>query len=180
MKFGTLEFVPTLQHPELLAPVVFEMLKTLPSAEEVLVAAIDPMLSDTAAFCEKYGIGSEAAANCVVLEGRKGEERIMAACVVLAMTRVDVNGLVKRTLGAKKVSFAPMDKAVAESQMEFGAITPVGLPADWPILVDQAVARSERVIIGSGIRGSKLLVSGSFLAQLPSVHVLEGLGQPKV
>jgi prolyl-tRNA editing enzyme YbaK/EbsC (Cys-tRNA(Pro) deacylase) len=182
MKFGNLEFVPAIEHPELMAPVVFEALRALRiqgrSLNSVGVAEIDPALSDTAAFCEKYGIGMEAAANCVILEARRADRTWLAACVVLGTTRADVNGLGKRTLDAKKVSFAPMESAVAESGMEYGAITPVGLPG-WPILVDKAVADSVYVIIGSGIRASKLLVPGSFFSTLPGVVILEGLGQIK-
>jgi hypothetical protein len=91
-----------------------------------------------------------------------------------------VNGLVRRHLGARKASFAPQDVAVAESGMAFGGITPVGLPRDWPVLVDPAVEAANFVVIGSGIRGSKLAVAGSLLAALPSAEVLDGLGQPLV
>jgi hypothetical protein len=102
----------------------------------------------------------------------------MAACLVLATTRADVNGLVRRHLGARKASFAPQDVAVAESGMAYGGITPIGLPASWPVLVDAAVAAGELLVIGSGTRGSKLAVSGDVLARLPGAVVLEGLGQP--
>jgi len=98
--------------------------------------------------------------------------------VVLATTRADVNGLVRRHLGARKASFAPQDVAVAESGMAYGGITPVGLPSDWPVLVDPAVAAADWVVIGSGSRGSKLAVPGSVLAALPAAAVLEGLGLP--
>ncbi len=179
MKFGTLEFVPALERTELLAPPVAAVLQTLPNTNGVGVSEIDPTLSDTAAFCEKYGTGPETAANCVVLEAKREGRSWFAACVVLGSTRADVNGLARRTLDARKVSFAPMPEAVAQTGMEFGAITPVGLPAGWPILVDKAVVNSARVIIGSGVRKSKLLVPGSFLASLPGVQVLENLGQPK-
>jgi hypothetical protein len=97
---------------------------------------------------------------------------------VLATTRADVNGLVRRHLGARKASFAPQDVAVAESGMEFGGITPVGLPADWPLLIDPEVEAADFVVIGSGTRGGKLAVAGSLLAALPVAEVLEGLGQP--
>jgi prolyl-tRNA editing enzyme YbaK/EbsC (Cys-tRNA(Pro) deacylase) len=60
--------------------------------------------------------------------------------------------------------------------MEYGGITPVGLPADWPILVDEAVAAAPRVVVGSGIRGSKLWLPGSALTLLPGAVVLPGLG----
>ena len=99
--------------------------------------------------------------------------------MILGSTRADVNGLARRTLDARKVSFAPMEQAVAQTGMEYGAITPVGLPADWSILIDKAVADSEYVIIGGGVRKSKIVVPGNFLASLPNAQVLEGLGQTK-
>jgi prolyl-tRNA editing enzyme YbaK/EbsC (Cys-tRNA(Pro) deacylase) len=68
-----------------------------------------------------------------------------------------------------------MDVATAESAMEYGGITPIGLPADWPILVDARVAGTDLVVVGSGIRGSKLLVPGALVASLPGAEVLDGL-----
>ncbi len=96
--------------------------------------------------------------------------------MILATTRADVNGLVRRHLDAKKASFASMDVAVAETGMEYGGIGPIGLPDGWPILVDRAVAATDAVVIGSGIRGSKLVVPGALLAALPAAEVLAGLG----
>jgi prolyl-tRNA editing enzyme YbaK/EbsC (Cys-tRNA(Pro) deacylase) len=140
------------------------------------VAEIDPALADTAAFCERYGWPLERSANCVVVEARREGRRWLAACVILATTRADVNKLVKKTLGASKVSFATMEKAVSESGMEYGGITPIGLPDDWPVLVDRAVAESPEVVIGSGLRGSKLFLSGPELVMRSGGTVLDGLG----
>jgi prolyl-tRNA editing enzyme YbaK/EbsC (Cys-tRNA(Pro) deacylase) len=98
--------------------------------------------------------------------------------MVLATTRADVNGLARRRLGVRKVSFASMDDAVGLTGMQYGGITPVGLPADWPILVDRAVAEAPHVVIGSGIRGSKLWLPGATLAELPGAEILDGLGVP--
>ncbi len=179
IRLGTLEIISATQHPELLAPKVAEALVRAVKGEEVGVAEIDPQVSGTAAFCERYGVRMEQAANCVVLEAKRGEEVWFAACVVLASTHADVNGLARRTLDARKVSFAPMEEAVAATTMEYGAITPLGLPENWPILIDKGVAESEYVIIGSGVRKSKLAVSGKFLTSLPNVQVLESLGQIK-
>jgi prolyl-tRNA editing enzyme YbaK/EbsC (Cys-tRNA(Pro) deacylase) len=92
---------------------------------------------------------------------------------VLATARADVNGIVRKHLGARKISFAPMDSAVSVSGMEYGGITPVGLPADWPLLVDLNVMDQQHVIIGSGIRGSKLLAATEVLASLPNAEVLD-------
>jgi prolyl-tRNA editing enzyme YbaK/EbsC (Cys-tRNA(Pro) deacylase) len=142
------------------------------------VAEIDEDLADTAAFTAAYGVPPEASANCVVVAARRGGETTLAACLVLATTRADVNGLVRRHLGARKASFAPQDVAVAESGMAYGGITPVGLPASWPLLVDSAVAAGKLLVVGSGTRGSKLAVPGAVLAALPNAAVLEGLGQP--
>lgn len=52
------------------------------------------------------------------------------ACVVLATTRADVNGLVRKHVNARRASFAPMDEAVADTGMEHGGITPLGLPGE--------------------------------------------------
>ena len=173
-----LSFQPALSRPELLAAPVAEALRTWAEAGEVQVAEIDPALADTAAFCERYGVRPEESANCVVIAGRRGGNTMYAACMVLATTRADVNGLVRRHLDARKASFAPVETVTAATDMEYGGITPVGLPADWPVLVDEAVAKTASVVIGSGIRGSKLRLPGSLLAALASAEVLPGLGLP--
>jgi prolyl-tRNA editing enzyme YbaK/EbsC (Cys-tRNA(Pro) deacylase) len=178
IRLGTLEFAPALSKSELLAAPVAAALTDLHD-ETVGVAAIDASLSDTAAFCEAYKVTPEQAANCVILEARDGTERSYAACVVLGSTRADVNGLIKKTMQVRKVSFASMEIAVALSNMEYGAITPVGLPAAWPIFIDKRVAESDYLIIGSGVRGSKLAVRGPFLAALPGARVLPDLGLDK-
>ena len=177
-KLGTLVFTPVLENMGLVATPVAEALRVL-SIEGVGAAMIDPTLSDTAAFCDYYKTLPEQAANCVIVSAKNGEERKLAAVVLLANTRADINGAVRAALGAKKVSFAQMEDAVAQSGMEYGAITPVGLPSEWPILIDKAVADAPYVIIGSGLRSSKLAVPGSFLAALPNAQVIEGLAHPR-
>jgi prolyl-tRNA editing enzyme YbaK/EbsC (Cys-tRNA(Pro) deacylase) len=172
MKFGLLDFIAFPAGSDHVAHDVRQMLERAKPAD-VYVAEIDPLLADTAAFCERYQIGMEVSANCVVVEARRAERIWYGACVVLATSRADINGVVRRQLDARKISFAPMEKATALTGMEFGGITSVGLPPDWPILVDCAVAAAERVVIGSGVRGSKLLVPGKFLASLPNAAVLD-------
>jgi prolyl-tRNA editing enzyme YbaK/EbsC (Cys-tRNA(Pro) deacylase) len=175
-RLGTLTWVPATERPDLLGAPVAAAVSLLPGP--AWVAEIDADLADTAAFCAAYDVPLEASANCVVVAARRAGQTTLAACLVLATTRADVNGLVRRHLGARKASFAPQDVAVAESGMEFGGITPVGLPADWPLLIDPEVEAADFVVIGSGTRGGKLAVAGSLLAALPVAEVLEGLGQP--
>jgi prolyl-tRNA editing enzyme YbaK/EbsC (Cys-tRNA(Pro) deacylase) len=170
---GTLDWRPV--RPELVAGPVATALVSWPRADEVLVAAIDPDLADTAAFCERYGVALEDSANCVVIAGRRGETTRYAACVVLATTRADVNGVVRRRLDARKASFAPMDDAVALTGMGYGGITPIGLPAGWPVLVDAAVLERSVVVIGSGLRRSKIALPSVALGELPSAEVITGL-----
>jgi prolyl-tRNA editing enzyme YbaK/EbsC (Cys-tRNA(Pro) deacylase) len=173
---GTLRWFQAAERTDLLGAPVAAALPALPGP--VWVAEIDDELADTAAFTEAYGVPAGASANCVVVAARRAGQTTLAACVVLATTRADVNGLARRQLDARKASFAPQDVAVAETGMAYGGITPVGLPAGWPVLVDAAVAAAELVVIGSGTRGSKLAVPGALLAALPGAQVLDGLGQP--
>ena len=114
----------------------------------------------------------------VIIAAKRGSDVTYAACMVTATTRADVNGLVRRHLGARKASFGATDAVTAATGMEYGGITPVGLPSGWPVLVDEFVAKSPEVVIGSGIRGSKLWLPGHLLATLPSAEVLADLGVP--
>lgn len=166
---GNLDWKELTERTGSVAPPVAAAAATVPSAR---VAEIDATLADTAAFCAAYDVAPEASANCVVVFGRRGEESVYAAVMVLATDKADVNKTVRKELGMRKLSFA--DQATAESLtgMTQGGITPVGLPADWPILVDEAVAAAGPVVIGGGVRGSKLLVDGAELGRLPNARVL--------
>ena len=179
-----LSLVPALDRHDLLADPVAAALRALADrvpagadGHHTQVAPIDASAADTAAFCERYGVAPGESANCVVVVGRREGQERYAACVVLATTRADVNGVVRRLLGVRKASFAAMDTAVQLTGMEYGGITPVGLPAEWPVYVDAAVATSPSVVVGSGLRRSKLRVGGGLLTALPSAHVVEGLGR---
>ena len=179
-RIGLLDGVPALTRPDLLAPPVASALTELDAAlpaASVSVAEIDPELADTAAFCERYQVGLAESANCVVISGRRGGEERFAACVVLATTRADVNGAARRELDVRKASFAAVEVAVAKTGMEYGGITPVGLPEGWQVLVDAEVAAAPQVVIGSGVRRSKLLLPGAAVARLPGVKVIDGLGR---
>nr|WP_179757116.1 YbaK/EbsC family protein [Kineococcus aurantiacus] len=163
-----MDLSPAAAHPELLPEVVRAALP-----DGAWVTAIDPGVADTAALVEAAGVPLDASANCVVVAGkREGAERV-AACVVLAGTRADVNGAVKKLLEVRKASFLPVERAVTESGMEFGGITPVGLPAHWRVLVDTRVAATDWVLVGSGVRRSKLVVRGADLAALPNAEVVD-------
>jgi prolyl-tRNA editing enzyme YbaK/EbsC (Cys-tRNA(Pro) deacylase) len=175
--FPTLESLPAADNPSLVAPPVAAALAGWPGASQVAVVDIDPELADTAAMSEAYDIPMTASGNCVVVAGaRAGDERI-AACVVRADTRADVNTLVRKMLDVRKASFLPMDRAVEETGMEYGGITPIGLPDHWRVLVHEALLDEPIVVVGSGVRRSKLLVPGPLLAELPGAEVVPDLGR---
>ena len=137
----------------------------------------DPALADTAAFCEAYGYAMEDSANTIVVVGKADPPRY-AACVLLATTRLDVNGTVRRRLGTRKASFAGADTTLALTGMALGGVTAVGLPEDVALWVDAAVLGRERVVLGGGSRARKLLTPPALLLALPGVEVVEGLATP--
>lgn len=182
---GSLTWVRALDRPDLLADPVRAAVEAWAAtddrvADAVVVTEIDPDLADTAALTAAYGLPAAASANCVLVAGRReGQERV-AAAVVRATTRADVNNAVKRLLDVRKASFLPTDRAVAESGMEYGGITPLGLPAGYRVLVDARVAADDPdagsvVVIGSGLRRSKVALPGALLASAPGVEVVDGL-----
>lgn len=178
-RLGSLTWEPAIERPDLLAPAVATALAAWAAVEpaaarEVRVAAIDPEQADTAAMTAAYHLALEDSVNCVLVAGRReGVERV-AALAVRATTRADVNGAVRRLLDVRKASFWPVDRATTEAGMEYGGITPIGLPAHWRLLLDARVP-GRTAIIGSGVRHSKVVLPGDLLARMPGAEVLPGL-----
>ena len=172
---GRLSLTSALERPDLLAPVVYQALAGCDDGAAAHVAEIDPDLADTAAFCEHYAVALDVSANCVIVTGRRAGDDRTAACVVLATTRADVNGFVRRRLDVRKASFVAMTAAVASTGMEYGGITPFGLPSGWPVLVDAQVHAAPWVVLGSGVRRSKLVVPGAFVAPASGGEVHDAL-----
>jgi prolyl-tRNA editing enzyme YbaK/EbsC (Cys-tRNA(Pro) deacylase) len=141
------------------------------------VMPCDPDFADTAAFCEKYGISPDESANTILVVG-KSDPRRYVACVVLATTRLDVNGIVRQRLGVKKASFASSDETRDLTGMLIGGVTPIALPDDIPVWVDAAVMKPASVVLGGGDRSTKLRMSPAALASLPGVEVVDDLAKP--
>jgi len=176
----TLDWRPALDHPDLLAAPTLAALTawaaTAPQvADEVLVAQIDPDLADTAALVTACGLDPDASVNCVLVAGKRGGVERLAAAMVRSTTRADVNHRIRTLLDVKKASFIPTDRAVADSGMEYGGITPIGLPEPYRILVDAPVSTLNPIVIGSGVRRSKLQLPGSLLAAYPCAELVTDL-----
>ena len=135
---------------------------------------IDPAFADTAAYCERYEVPLDRAANTLVVVAKK-EPRRYAACVVKATTRLDVNHAVRRLLDASRISFASAEETRALTGMLLGGVTVFALPDDLPIYVDDKVMAHDWVILGSGSRSSKVKVSPEVLQRLAGAQVIAGL-----
>jgi prolyl-tRNA editing enzyme YbaK/EbsC (Cys-tRNA(Pro) deacylase) len=126
---------------------------------------IDPALADTAAFCERYGYPLETSANCILVAS-KDDPPVLAACLALATTKLDVNKRVRKLLGVRKLSFAPPELTREVTGMEIGGVTPFALPTDLPLYVDARIETLDRIIVGGGSRSLKLSVPPAALAAL--------------
>ncbi|MCO5164586.1 MAG: YbaK/EbsC family protein [Mesorhizobium sp.] len=134
---------------------------------------VEDTASDTAAFVDRYGFGLEDCANTIILRYRKGGVDRYAAIVSLGSKRLDVNGAVKQHLGAQRLTFAKREEATDLTGMEFGGITAFGLPDDWAILIDSTVMTRPQVVMGAGVRATKLLLPPAALGRLPNADVAQ-------
>jgi prolyl-tRNA editing enzyme YbaK/EbsC (Cys-tRNA(Pro) deacylase) len=134
----------------------------------------DPAFADTAAFCERYTIAPDDSANTIVVASKK-DPKSYVACVVLATTRLDVNGVVKRRMAAGKVSFATAEETVGLTGMVIGGVTPFALPDDLAVWVDARVMQRPSIILGGGSRAMKVRCSPDALTRLQTVEVVDEL-----
>lgn len=167
-----LDFQPIKDHPELVSESVYRVAE---NSSDVLVGKIDPQYMNGSALSDHYDVNLEDGANCIVVRGKRGETRTNAAVLVPVGYRADLNGLVCEKLDAKKVSMAPLEEVIQETGMEYGSITPVGLPESWKVLIDSRLMEKETIIVGGGKQISKLRVPTAFLKQLPNVEIVENL-----
>ena len=138
------------------------------------VIECDPALADTAQFCEHYGYSLDASANTIMVASKR-PVGFFVACLVLASTRLDVNGKVRQVTGWKKASFARPEQTAELTGMTIGGVTPFGLPEQVPLLVDSAVMNQSWVIVGAGSRAAKLRLDPAVFAELESTEVIDGL-----
>ena len=156
----------------LLLPVVADAVAAYGAEVEVL--ACDPALADTAAFCAHYGFALEDAANTILVTSKKVEPPLLALCVVLGTTRLDVNRTVRERLGVRRASFADAEVTRERTGMEIGGVTAFGVE-HLPLWIDAAVLGRDRVVMGGGNRSSKLVLDPRELLKLPGVEVVDGL-----
>jgi prolyl-tRNA editing enzyme YbaK/EbsC (Cys-tRNA(Pro) deacylase) len=160
----------------LVSPGVLRKYTELP--RDIFVAEIDPAFMNGMDFCNTYGVAPSAGANCIVVEAVRGDAKSKVAVVVLVGYRADLNGVVRKHLGAKKVSFANLDEVMKETDMEYGSITPYGLPDNYSILIDSRIMEQESLVVGSGRQRAKIKIPTSIFKELPHFEIVEGLANP--
>jgi len=174
-----LRFQPALERTDLISPTIIQLLSNWKGsicAKEVWVSEIDSAHAGGKELCEHYAVSPDEGATCVIVEALRGTTRTLAACVAPVNYRIDFNGKVRKFLNARRVFLAPLEEILHESKMEYGSITPIGLPEHWPILLDEKVTNSPRIIIGAGKINAKLSLPGKLLSELQNASIINGLG----
>ncbi|HAN09483.1 MAG TPA: hypothetical protein DCP90_02605 [Clostridiales bacterium] len=180
MEGTLLKFKPVVENPELVTTTIFNAVTEwvgICAKEEFLVAEIDPEFAGGVELCNKYNVNPMSGANCLVVEGRRGDKITYASCLVPVGYRYDMSGVVRKAMNARTVSVAPLEFVLEQSQMEYGSITPIGLPKDWMLFIDPLVLKNERIIIGGGFKKSKLSIPSSTLLSLPNAVQLDGMAK---
>jgi len=175
----SLTLIPFKERPDLIAAPVFEVLSSESSAvnsSEMLITEIDPAFKGGHEFCSNYGVDPQNGANCVILEAKRGDRAWYVAALIPVGARMDIGGAVRRSVNARKLGVAPLHAVLAATNMEYGSITAIGLPADWTVLVDNRVAAREFVFLGSGKAKSKLRVPGAFFVSNARFTIFPNLG----
>jgi prolyl-tRNA editing enzyme YbaK/EbsC (Cys-tRNA(Pro) deacylase) len=172
-----IEFVPVMSRLQLLAAPVRTLIERIPQTAQasIHVAEIDPRWAGGTEFCDRYGIAYREGANCVLVEASRSGQVTHVACVITPGSRADLNGLVRRHLGARRVTLIPREEAIALTQMEYGSMTAVGLPAGWRVLVDSQISVAPHVVLGSGCVRSKMRLPGSLLLDICAAQSMSGL-----
>ena len=143
---------------------------------EFEIVPCDPELADTAEFCAAYGYDLADSANTILVVGKR-DPRVYVACIVLANTRLDVNGAVRKRLGIRRTSFASAEETMSVTGMTIGGVTPFGLPDDLPIWIDERVIHRERIVLGGGSRDRKVLAAPSILQAMPNAKIVTDLAK---
>jgi prolyl-tRNA editing enzyme YbaK/EbsC (Cys-tRNA(Pro) deacylase) len=136
------------------------------------VLACDPLLADTAQFCEHYGIPPENACNTIIVVV-KTEPRRYVACLVNATSKLDVNKKLAAIIGTKKLSFAASEETAELTNQMIGGVTLLALPAEWPVYIDEKIMSLDYAILGGGNRSSKIRIAPVELRKIPNAVVMD-------
>lgn len=94
-----------------------------------------------------------------------------AMVLVAGPAQVDWKRL-RQHLGQSRLTMASADEVLATTGYPIGAVGPLGLPQPLSIYVDDSVLAEAEISIGSGVRGTTVILqSADLLAALPTAEV---------
>ena len=172
-----LEFKEIAENKDLLPIQVYEIIRDFDREGLVKAAKIDPAFADGESLSREYEVPYEMELNCLIVEGQRGDTVKYAALVVPYGKRANMNAKVRTPLDVKKVSFADLNYVCEVTGMEYGSITPVGLPEGFMILIDESIFLQKEVIVGSGKANGKLLLPSDLFKKMDNCIVVEGLAK---
>lgn len=175
-----LDFKPILENRTLVSEVNLKIIESVFTEEEqreISVAEIDTTYIDGISLCNHYHVPYECGANCLVVECKRGTDKKYVALVVPVGYKYNMSSTVRKYTNARMVSVAPLDYVLEKTKMEQGSINPFGVPLEWEIFVDPKVLDNEKIVCGSGLRKSKLLLPSKYLLKLPNVVILDNLAK---
>ncbi len=177
---NNLNFEQIEENKDLIAETTYNCIKSIFSKEEqknILVAEIDPEYMDGIKLCEHYNIDIKTGANCLVCECKRGENKNYVALLVPTGYKYNMSSTVRKYTNSRMVSVAPLEYVLEKTKMEYGSINPIGLPQKWKIFIDPKVMEVDRIICGSGLQKSKILLPSKYLLKLSNVEILENLAK---
>ena len=172
-----IEFEPLLNKTYLVPLSVYERTATFNNPDEILVAEIDPTCADGNTLCETYNLDHKMSIKCLIVESNDDDKEKVRAAILLPIDYKYSSSTVKKILESRDVTFSPLEEIIEATGMEYGSITPIGLPENYHILIDPLVLDNERIIVGGGLKKSKILMPSQTLLEIPNSKIVENLSK---
>lgn len=165
------------ENPNLVSKTIYEEInnwENVTEKESFSVFEINPDYCNGLELCDIYDIDPKIGVKCLIVEITKKESKELSALLVPINYRYNMN-LIRKKLGAKTVSIAPLEKVLNETNMEYGSINPIGLPKEWKKYVDSTIFDNNYIVTGSGIKKSKLYFPSKNLLRVDNMEEVTGL-----
>lgn len=99
------------------------------------------------------------------------EQERFAMVLVAGAAQVDWRTL-RKHLGRSRLTTASEAEVLAVTGYQIGAVSPLGLPQPLPVYVDEGVAAEAEISLGSGVRGTTVILrSADLLKALPDAEL---------
>lgn len=175
-----LEFKPIIDNKHLVPSCIYDFVSNWKEDSEkskFLVAGILPEEADGHILCEHYNIKEECGYNCLIVECKRNDIIKYYALMVPVGYRYNMGSVVRKYTNSRTVSVADLNYVLKETGMEYGSITPIGLPNEWKILVDSTILKQKQIVIGGGFVKSKISLPVNLFLKMPNVEIVDGIAK---